>query len=417
MTEYTPTPIVAIDGLDSTVINDAVGVNISINYGRANILEQASPSYAKLDVYMDKSVALDIKIGQSVTIDLNKTVSGTQRIFTGTISDVDVELYANGDAGGLIRFSITALGPLALLHRYEAGAAGYSKEKDGDRILNILSDAFLTSWDDVSPTLTWEAVPEDVTWETFDGANVALVDSLTTSVDHPGDYELMDYAGGPTDALTLAQDAANSGLGLLWGASDGTIRYFSASHRSTITPLALTQSDILWSDMQFSSGIGEVVNDVEVTYRAGSEYARDEQSVILYGELNGKRDTTLHNQTDAATQAQLFATTRAYPRTAPESMTFELSNPDMTTATRDALLAVGSDLRITTSGLPPAFGSSFDGFVENWTWNLSRGSARLQIGCSTYSENYPELTWLQIPASYTWDSYGAAYPTQRWSDL
>lgn len=416
MTEYSPTPTVTIDGLDSTIVSNAVDVRMSINYGRASILEQAAPSYARLDVYMDKNTQLDIKVGQLVTISLNKSTSGTQTIFTGSISDIDVEMYAYGIENGLVKYGLTAIGPLAQLHRYSAGAAGYSKETDGVRIKNILTEAFLTSWDDVSPTLTWEAVPEDVTWGTFDGSNNALVNSLDTTID-AGLFELQDYAGGAADALTLAQEAANSGLGLLWGAADGTIHYYAYEHRSTLTPLTLTASDIGSSDLQFTSGIGEMVNDVEVTYRAGSEFARDEQSVIIYGQLSGTRQTTLHNQTDAATQATFFSTTRAYPRTSPETMVFKLESPEMSDTTRDALLAVGSDLRIQTDALPTAFGTSFDGFVENWTWNLSRNSAQLTIGCSTYSENYPELTWLQVPANYTWDSYGAAYPTQKWSDL
>lgn len=417
MTTYDPTPVVTIDGLDSTTINNAVDVNISINYGRANILEQSQPAYAKLDVYMDKTVALDIAIGQSVTIGLNKSTSGTQTIFVGVISDLDAELYANGAEGGIVRYSLTALGPLAQLHRFEAGAAGYAKEFDGTRILNILSDAFLTSWDDVSPTLTWEAVPETTTWDTYDGSNIALVDSLSTTVDSPGDYELMDYTAGATDALELAHVAAKSGMGLLWGSGDGKIYYYSASHRASLSPLTLTADDMLSASMQFSSGIGEIVNDVTVTYRAGSEYARDEQSAILYGQLSGTRETELHNQSDAATQATIFAQTRAFPRTYPEKLTFELTTPEMSNATRDALLAVGADTRLQTDALPPAFGTSFDGFVENWSWNLSRNSVRLQVGCSTYSENYPELTWLQVSPTYTWDSYGVANPTTKWSDL
>ncbi len=94
-------------------------------------------------------------LSQSVSIAIDKGTTGTQEIFYGTISDIDISLDAYGSDGSIAVYSITAVGPLAQLNRRLVGAAGFAKENDDTRILNILSEAFLTEWDDVAPTLTW----------------------------------------------------------------------------------------------------------------------------------------------------------------------------------------------------------------------------------------------------------------------
>ena len=121
-------------------------------------------------------------------------------------------------------YSITAVGPLSQLNRHIVGATNYAKEFDGTRILNILTEAFLQSWSDVSPTLTWAQLPAGTTWESYDATNQALVDNLIANVDVPGQYELQAYSGGEIDAYTLTTQAANSGRGVLWEGGDGDLQ-------------------------------------------------------------------------------------------------------------------------------------------------------------------------------------------------
>jgi hypothetical protein len=112
-------------------------------------------------------------------------------IFTGIVSDIEIDIDAYGSDGSIARYSITAVGPLATLNRRVAGTANFAKENDGTRILNILSEAFLTEWDDVAPLLTWADLPVGVTWASYDAVALALVDNLTANIDVPGQYEQM----------------------------------------------------------------------------------------------------------------------------------------------------------------------------------------------------------------------------------
>lgn len=415
MTTYQPNPTVEFDG--GLFFTDNTIANITINMGRTDITEQPQPAYARIELWTDASEPLGVALSQSVTVSIDKGTAGTAQVFNGTISDIDISLDAYGSDGSIARYSITAVGPLALLNRHKVGAAGYAKEFDGTRVLNILTEAFLTSWDDVSPTLTWADVPNGVTWDSYDATNIALVTGLTSNVDHPGQYELMAYSGGETDALSLTQEAANSGRGVLWESADGALHYDDYQSRASNSPLTLTANDINSSGLRTQAQWGEIVNDVAVTYRAGTEVARDEQSSILYGELAGTRDTVLHNAADALAQAKDFVAQRAYPRMYPENLSIPLHSPTVSDATRDALCAMYNGLRIKTSALPAVFGTSFDGFVEGWTWNLTRYTADLTLTCSAYSETYSSIIWYQLPPTQTWAAYGVANPTKRWSDL
>jgi len=412
VTDYEPYPTVTFAA--TTTYADNTISSIRITNGRNDVTEQPQPGYASIELWTDASQPLAVELSQSVSILINKGTSSTQEIFFGTISDIDISIDAYGSDGSIARYSITAVGPLAALNRRLVGAANYAKEFDGTRILNILSEAFLTEWDDVAPTLTWAGVPVGASWNSYDAVGLALVNNLITNIDTPGQYELKAYSDGETDAYTLASIAANSGRGVLWEGGNGDLHYDDYLARSTATPLVLTADDLLARGLRSAAQVGEIVNDALVTYRAGTVEARDEQSIILYGQLSGTRETVLHNLADAQTQADDFIMSRAYPRTYPEILTVPLHSPTVSDATRDALCAVYNGLRVSTTALPAVFDTEFDGFVEGYTWNLTRYTAELELTCSAYSETYSSIVWYQVPPTQDWLTYNASI---QWEDL
>ena len=413
MTTYDPYPTVTFGG--ATTYADNTISSISIRMGRDDVTTQPQPGFASIRLWTDASEPLNVALSQSVSVSIDKGTSGTQEIFAGIISDIDISLDQYGSDGSIAIYSITAVGPLSQLNRHLVGAAGYAKEFDGTRVLNILSEAFLQSWLDLSALITWNDLPTETTWASYDATNLALVNDLTANVDVPGLFELMAYSSGETDAYELATQAANSGRGVLWESGDGALHYDKYDKRVTAIPLTLTADDILAQGLRTSAQWGEIVNDANVTYRAGTENARDENSIIQYGQLTGSRTTQLHNAGDALAQAQDFVESRAYPRMYPEQITIPLHSPTVSDATRDALAAVYNGLRVNTSALPTVFGTTFDGFVEGYTWNLTRYTAELALTCSAYSETYLSIIWDQIPPTTTWAGYTPS--TTEWDDL
>ena len=413
MAEYTPYPTVEFDG--GLTYADETIANISITLGRRDIMEQPSAGYATVELWTDADTPIPVTLSESVQIYIKDSNSVDQQIFGGVISDININLDQYGNIGSVARYTITAVGPLAQLNKRTAGAATFPKQKDGDRILAILTEAFLTEWDDVAPTLAWNGVPSGTTWATYDGTALSLVNGLATNIDNPGIYELMDYSSGDANALTLAQEAAQSGRGVLFESEDGDIHYDDYAARASNPTITLTANDILARGLSTAAQWSEIANDVEVTYRAGTENARDEQSIILYGQLTGTRSTTLHNQADAATQATQFVQTRAYPRMYPEVITCPLHTPTMSNTTRNSLIDVIVGTGVATDELPAVFGTSFRGFVEGINWNLTRYTADLALTVSAQSETYPHEIWYQIPPTTTWAGYTPT--TDRWMDL
>lgn len=413
MTAYTPYPTVEIDG--GLYYPDNTISRISVNVGRNNIYEQPKAGFTNVELWTTADAALDIELSDNLIVRIKDSTGAYQKIFTGTISDINISIEQYGEISSIARYSITAVGILALLNKHITGGAGFAKEFDGTRVYNILSDAFLQSWGEVSSALTWQIVNPLVTWDNWDGTNAALLNSLAAQIDVPGDYELTAYSDGETNALTLAQNAANSGRGILYEDAEGTLWYDSYSSRANLTPLVLTADDLLASGLRQAAQWSEIVNDVTVTYGTnGSTNVGDPTSQELYGQLAGTRATQLHNLSDAQAQAQAFLESRAYARTYPENLTIPLHSPTVSNATRDALISMKVSQAVSTTELPAVFGTNFEGFVEGMRWDLDRYTAFLTLTCSAISETYPHAIWLQINPLTDWASYNAS---TKWQDL
>jgi len=412
VTAYQPNPTVQIN--NAVFLSGSTISRIRIRTGRQDVLEQPQAGYANLQFWTDAEQPLEIALADNLQVSIDKGTTGQEVIFTGTISDISIGLEEYGNIGSIAIYDVTVTGSLALLNRRLAGTSGYAKEFDGTRVYNILREAFVTEWDDLDSVTTWNDLPNTVTWDSYDGANTALVNGLSTDIDVPGQYELYAYSDGENSALVLAQTAADSGRGVLWEAADGSIHYDDYSARAFNTALALTESDLLSNGLVNNAQLGNLVNNVTITYKANaSKTARDQQSAILYGELAGTKDTWLEAGADALEQAQAYLESRAYPVIYPEQLSVALHSPTVSDATRDALAAVYNGLRIETNALPMVFGQVFDGFIEGWEWELTRYEAFINLYCSAYSETYLSQIWLQVPQTTTWNSYN---PTTTWEN-
>ena len=412
MTNYDPNPVVTING--TAVSPDTVINRIGINFGRNDIFTQPQPGYASIELWVDANISLDIDLSYPIFIDVDGAVSGTKRMFTGVISDIQISLGGYGSTGGYAIYRITAVTVLSALNKRVAGFSNFPKQFDGDRIYDICYDAFITVWGELSET-AWEDLPISPTWDSYEGISVALVTDLATDIEQPGQYELTAYNDGTTNALTLAQDAAQSGRGILYEKGDGSLYYDDFLKRLTYTPVSLGTDEILVDGLATDSQWSEIVNDATVTYKANAqEYWRDEQSIAFYGELSGTRATQLENLSDAYNQAFAFIAARSYPRLYPNTISVALHSPTVSDAKRDQLLEVFCGTPLSVDGLPPVFGNLFQGFVEDYTYEIKEKEMFLTMGNSSFKESYPSIIWLQVEPGITWAAYP---PLVEWDDV
>jgi hypothetical protein len=412
MTLYDPNPTITVDG---TALSDDVVINqISISYGRNDIFTQPQPGFTTFELWTDANISIDIELSDPVTIDVLAATTGTKRLFTGTISDIQISLGGYGSDGGYAIYKVTAVGPLAQLNKRTAGEVGFPKQFEGDRIYDIAYEAYITSWSELSST-PWNLLPIVGTWDSYEGASITLIDDLATDIDQPGQYELHSYNDGITNALTLAQNAAQSGRGILYERGDGSLHYDDFLKRLTYTPVALGADEILVDGLTTNAQWSEIVNEATVTYKSNAEESwRDEQSTQLYGELFGTRATQLENLTDAYNQAFAFVEARSYPRTYPEQLSVALHSPTVTNAKRNELLDVFCGTPLSVTELPGVFGILFDGFVEQYTWVIKEKEAYLTMLNSSLKESYPSIIWLQVEPALTWATYP---PLVEWEDV
>jgi hypothetical protein len=62
-----------------------------------------------------------------------------------------------------------------------------------------------------------------------------------------------------------------------------------------------------------------------------------------------------------------------------------------------------------TSIYPDAFG----GFVEGYSWNISRNELFLTLNLSEYGFSQLEMNWLQTPPTLEWQDVGATIEWQE----
>lgn len=402
MTSYNPHPTVTING--TYVLPENTLSGIQINYGRQDVLEQPAPGFANLNFWTDANSPLNLNLADKIKVDINKGTSGTATIFTGLISDIEISFDNYGNDGSIARYAVTAIGPLGQLNKRLSGSI-YDEEKDGTRIYNILNDAFTTAWSDLVGVTTWTNAPNDISWTDYDSDVSDIVASFSTDIDVPGQYILVSYSGDQANALSLAQDAANSGRGVLWEAADGLIYYDDYAARAFATPYELNADDILAGGLMVDAKWGEIYNYVTIDYATGSASDENILSQQIYGTLVGSKTTTLKNSYDALAQAQDYVKSRAYARVYPTAITVPLHSPTVNDVTRDNMVGVYNGFYITCNDLPLVMGSELKSFVEGWQWSLTRYTADLTLFLSAYSETYSRQIWLQVPQSLTWATY------------
>jgi hypothetical protein len=153
------------------------------------------------------------------------------------------------------------------------------KENDGDRVFDIIKEGAGITWAEYQPaTDTWADVSALLEWQN--------TDILIGDIDQPGDFELVAYAGGATGALALAQQAAQSGLGVLYESPDGKISYSDYTYRTDeVAANGFTTIDtdaILARGLSSVSRLSDLINEVEVKYKNNqTETDEDATSIAL----------------------------------------------------------------------------------------------------------------------------------------
>jgi hypothetical protein len=309
-------------------------------------------------------------------------------------------------------YSITALGALARLPKV-IFQDSLARDFDGDQIYEVLQSVLFNTWAQVGGALTWADYNPTATWATAENSGLGVID-------RPGNYDLAARGGSnPIDVYSLVSALATSGLGYLWECACGLINYADSTHRTqyltTNGYVDLTANQARAAGLRIETRAGDVRNAITIKYRATSNSevsASDATSIATYGNLSQIITTTLHDLADATSQANFYLALRANPQPIFSEITYDLTNPEVDNADRDALINVFMGLPVAINDLPANMGSIFQGFVEGWSFqaNYNRLSVSLIVSPTAYS--LQALPWADISNTFTWSGVS---PTLDWA--
>lgn len=410
MTLWNPVWKVEIDGVSYT---NFVLANLTINSGRTNIYEQAQAGYCNIQLINIDQTNINFTINNSVSISLKDSTGTFVPIFGGTIVDLAVAIAEVGNVGYTQNITIVALGALSRLPKALTNGV-LSKAKDGTQIYTILEDLLLNNWTEVAPTVQWNTYNPTTTWATAE--NVGLGE-----IDRPGNYELAARTSNRTDVYSLVSALATSGLGYIYESGTGAISYASSTHRSTYLATNgytdVTANQALASGLAIQTRAGDVRNSVTVQYGATSgseESAEDPTSISIYGRLSQIIQTTLHNSSDANNQADFYLSLRAYPLAMMQSITFELTNPELDDSDRDAMIKIFMGLPLRISDLPLNMNAgSYAGFVEGWTVTAGYNTVSVTPILSPLAFSIQAMKWETVLPLERWNTVSG---TLEWQD-
>jgi hypothetical protein len=402
MTLFNPIWDVTINGVHYT---EFVLANLSIQSGRTNIYEQAQAGYCSLTLYNVSQSQVTININDSVGISLKDSNDDFVPIFGGSVVDLAIEVNTAGSVGISQSINIIALGALSRLQK-ALYSTSLNRAHDGTQINEVLTDLLINNWSEVPSALTWgNYTPATENWA--HAQNVGLGE-----IDTPGNYDLAARSADVIDVYSLVSALATSGLGYIYENASGQISYADSTHRSqylaTNGYTDVSAAQALASGIKVQTRAGDVRNDVTIEYGSNSSSEvsdEDLASVATFGRLAQIISTTLHDQVDAESQAAFYLKLRAFPQYMMQSIRFELTNPEIDDADRDALINVFMGLPLRISDLPQNMSAGqYPGFVEGWQWSAGYNTIALTILLSPLAYSLQALKWEEVSVSEQWNT-------------
>ena len=417
MTAWTPSYRILINGSNAT---NLTLVGFTITSGRINVNSQPQAGYANLQIINKNNQTFTWTVNTAITVEVLNSSAAWVPIFGGRISDVSTTVrtaggspYQTGESAYVTQIQITALGALSKLSK-AVWTNSLAQNKDGDQIYTILSDLLLNQWNEVPPAETWATYNSTQTW--LEAQDLGLGE-----IDRPGQYTMEQQAANPTDFYTAVTNIASSALGYIYEDAYGNVSYADAAHRQNyLVANGYTELD---GNQAFGAGIrqtirsGALVNKYQVNYGnnfGSSKTSQNTGSQSAYGLYSVSENSLLHDATDAQSVADRYVQLRAYPRAQFESITFPLQNPEISNATRNALLNIFMGQPVKIINLPPnIYGGEFTGYVEGWTFNSTLNGLSLTLNASPTEFSAVAQNWDQVNVLEKWNTLSN---TLQWED-
>jgi hypothetical protein len=405
---WSPNATVKING---TAVTNYTLEGVQISMGRDDVQQQSSAGYATID-FLNLPYT-DVEIFDEVSITLDNFTGVDTTIFTGTITDVSVQVLDAGTTNTFIT-QISASGGLSKLAAKEANIVGYPEQKDGDRIVSVITDTFGLKWNELPATQVWTDYTTE-TWNDLLGVDISDIDT-------PGTYDLFDSTSDPgaINALNYVQTVADSGSGFIFETTTGGIGYQDQDHRADYVSangfINISKNFILADGINVTTSRNDIINDAIITYGDPTASFQTEEldSISLYGRITASIDTYLKTATDAETLADRTVLLNAYPQPVIQGIQIQIDAPTMTSTLLNGLVGVFFGMPVSVTDFPALlYPNQFFGYVEGWSWDIDRFTARLTLNVSDFTFSAVPVAWQDVFAGESWSTID---PSLQWQD-
>ena len=392
-----------------TVGDDVYTTVTSVSYasGRLDIDRQCTAGYCRVEIINTDNTPFTINVTEPITLELKNTAGTYVTVFGGEVSDFNIGVRAPEDTGYVTTGTILGIGSLARLTKTVYNTA-LAEGLDGAQIAAILGSALNLNWNEVTPTVTWDTYPADVTWNEAE-SYLGTVDS--------GFYTMIALAANATaKSQSLVDQIATSALGQIWEDRYGNVNYADADNRSNyLAANGYTNLDGSFASprsITSQTQIARLRNSLIYRYATGygSTYSTSNaDSIASYGLFEKSNDSNIKNLVDITDIATRELRLRSTPKGSLGAITFRLDNPDMPSAMLNSLIGVFFGMPVLINNLPSnLLGGTFEGFVENVAVNATPNYADMTLYITATEFSLSTTQWeTVIPSTITWDTTNA----------
>ena len=376
--------------------------SVSFASGRLDIDRQPTAGYCQVEIINTDNSPFTINVTEPITLELKNSTGTYVTVFGGEVSDFNIGVRSPEESGYITTGRILGIGALAKLTKVVYNTA-LAEGLDGAQIAAILGSALNLNWNEVTPTVTWDTYPADVTWNEAE-SYIGEVDS--------GFYTMIALAASATaKSQTLTDQIATSALGQMYEEKDGDVSYADADHRSNLLASAgytfLDGAYATPTSITSQTQVSRIRNSL--IYKYGTGYAStygtsDPDSIAAYGLFERSVDSNIKNLADITDIANRELNLRRVPKGSLGAITFRLDNPDIGNAMLDALIGVYFGQPMLISNLPSnLLGGTFEGFVENVALRATPSFVEITLYISATEFSLSTTQWdTVIPASLAW---------------
>jgi len=405
---WSPNATVKING---TAVTNYTLEGVQITMGREDVQQQSNAGFATIQ-FLDLPYT-DVEIFDTITVTLDNYTGVDTTIFTGLVTDVSVSVLDAGTTNTFIT-QISASGALSELAAKEANIVGYAEQKDGDRIVSVVTDTFGLKWNELPATQVWTDYTTE-TWADLLGVDVSAIDT-------PGTYDLFSSvaAPDPLNALNYVQIVADSGSGFIYETTSGGIGYQDQDARADYVSangfVNISKNFILADGISVTTSRNDIINDVRVVYGAAQDVMQVEEldSISQYGRVTDTVETFLKNLGDADTLADRLILLNAYPQPVIQGIQIQIDAPTMTSTLLNSLVGVFFGMPVSVTDFPALlYPNQFFGYVEGWSWQIDRFTATLTLNVSDFTFSAVPVAWQDVYAGEIWSTID---PSLQWQD-